>query len=202
MALKIPAKWKSKTSPRLIMRITLVISSLFHFVLLLSFQDALPLFTPPEDLRTYEVELIRPAVEDMDREEKGRIDIAKPKEEARPLDDETQDTISLDTQDTRYVDYAQAIKERIAMHWSYPPEARNKLIEGNLLLEFSLNREGLVTGLEISRSSDYAVLDREAERAVRKASPFPPFPEHITVGRLNIEASFEYRLTTRRKKPE
>jgi TonB family protein len=199
MALKMPAKWKSKTSPRLIMRITLVISFLFHVVLLVSFQDAFPLYEEAENLRTYEVELIRPPVEDMDREEKGQVDMAKSKEELKLPADETEETISLDTEDKRYVDYAGMIRERLKAHWSYPPEARNRLIEGNLVVLFSLNREGVLTRLEISRSSDYEILDREAERAVRNASPFPPFPEHITAGRLNVEASFDYRITTRRK---
>lgn len=200
MALKMPAKWKSKTSPRLIMRISLVTSFLFHFVLLMSFQDAFPVYADPEDLRTYTVELIRPPVEDLDREEKGEVDLAKPGEEPQPPADESQDTISLDTDDKRYVDYAQAIKERLKANWSYPPEARNHLIEGSLLLVFSLSREGALTRLEISRASDHEILDREAERAVRAASPFPPFPEHITVGRLNIEVNFDYRITAKRKK--
>jgi len=201
MALKMPAKWRTKTSSsRLIMRISLVISSLFHVVLLMSFQDAFPLFTDPEDLRTYSVELIRPPVEDLDREEKAEVDIAKPRAEPKPPADESQETISLDTDDKRYVDYAQAVKERLKANWSYPPDARSRLIEGRLLLVFSLNREGALTRLEITRPSGHEILDREAERAISKASPFPPFPEHITVGRLNIEVSFDYRITARGKK--
>lgn len=200
MALRMPAKLKSKTSPPLIMRISLMVSFLFHLVLLLSFQNAFPLYTDFEELRTYEVELIRPPVEDMDLEEKAEVDIAKPGEEPTPPAEESQDTISLDTDDKRYVDYAQAIKERLKANWSYPQEARNHLIEGSLLLVFSLSREGALTRLEIRRSSDHEILDREAERAVRAASPFPPFPAHITVGRLNIEADFAYRLTAKRKK--
>jgi TonB family protein len=200
MALKMPAQWKSRTSPPLIMRISLVISSLFHLVLLLSFQDAFPLYTDPEDLRTYTVELIRPPVDDLDREEKAEVDIAKPEANPTPGAEETQETISLDTDDKRYVSYAGVIKERLKTHWSYPPDARNNLIEGRLLVVFSLNKEGTLTRLEISRSSNHEILDREAERAIRSASPFPPFPEHITVGRLNIEASFDYQITARRKK--
>jgi TonB family protein len=202
MALKMPAKWKSKTSPPLIMRISLVVSFLFHVLLLLSLQDAFPLYADPLDLRMFEVELIRPPVEDMDREEKGQIDIAKPKEEPKPPAEETEETISLDTDDKRYVDYAGMIRERLKAHWSYPPEARKQLLEGSLVVLFSLNREGVLTRLEISRSSEHEILDLEAERAIRHASPFPPFPEHITVSRLNVEASFDYRITARRKKQE
>jgi TonB family protein len=202
MVLKMPANWKSKTSPRLIMRISLLISSLFHLVLLTALQDAFPLFADIEDLRIYTVELIRPPVDEMDREEKGGVDIAKPEADQTPHADETEETISLDTDDKRYVSYAGVIKERLKANWSYPPDARNNLIEGRLLAMFSLSKEGALTRLEISRSSGHEILDREAERAIRSASPFPPFPEHITVGRLNIEASFDYRITTKRKNQE
>lgn len=201
MALKMPAKWRSKTSSsRLIMQISLVISSLFHLALLMSFQDAFPLYTDPEDLRTYSVELIRPPVEDLDREDKAEVDIAKPKAEPIPPADETEETVSLDTDDKRYVTYVGAIKRKIAMHWSYPQEARNNLLEGRLLVVFRLNREGSLTSLHVRDSSDHEILDHEAERAIRKASPFPPFPEHITVSRLNIEAGFDYQITARKKK--
>lgn len=198
MALRMPANWKNETSPGLIIRISLLASFLFHLVVFTSFHDAFPLFTEPEDLRIYSVELIRPPVDEMDRDDKEGIDIAKPEGEEIPPGDETQETISLDTDDKRYVSYAGMIRERLNTHWSYPPEARNNLIEGRLLAVFSLNREGALTHLEIRRSSGHEILDREAERAVRSSSPFPSFPEHITVSRLNVEVSFDYRITARR----
>jgi TonB family protein len=202
MAPRIPLSWKNKTSSGMIMRICLMLSILFHVVLLLSFQDAFPLYTDPEDLRTYEVELLRPPVEDMDRQEKADADIEKLKEEPKPASEETQETISLDTDDKRYVTYARVIKERIMAHWSYPQEARNNLLEGRLLVVFSLNKQGSLTRLDIRESSGYDILDREAARAIRNASPFPSFPEHIAVSRLNVQASFDYYITAKRKKQE
>lgn len=198
MGLAMPANWRSKPTPGLVMRISVLISFLFHVVLLLSFEDAFPLFPDPEELRTFEVELVRPPVEDLDREQKTDLAIARPQSEPKPAAEETQETISLDTEDKRYVSYARLIKERIMMHWSYPPEARKNLIEGRLLAVFSLSKEGTLISLDIKHSSDHEVLDREATRAIRSASPFPPFPENIAVGRLNIEATFDYQITTKR----
>jgi TonB family protein len=198
MALRLLTRWRSKTSPGLIMRISLIISFLFHLVLLLTFQNAFSLYPDSEDLRTYVVELIRPPVEDMDRQDKADADIDKPKEEAKPLPKETQETISLDTDDKKYVTYARVIKERIMMHWSYPAEAKKNLVEGRLLVLFSLNREGDLTRLDITKSSGHGILDQEAATAIRNASPFPSFPEHITVSRLNVQASFDYYITTKR----
>jgi TonB family protein len=199
MALRIPPRLKSSSSAGLIMRISLLVSVLFHIVLLLSFRDAFPLYMNPEDLRTYEVELIRPPVEDMDRTEKADADIDKAKEDPKPAQEETQETISLDTEDKRYVTYARLIKERIMAHWSYPRKARDNLLEGRLLVIFSLDKQGALTRLDVGESSGYDILDLEAAGAIKNASPFPPFPEQITVSRLNVRATFDYHLTTKRK---
>jgi TonB family protein len=183
-----------------ILRICLLASLVFHAVMILALQNAIPTYLAGEEFRVYRVELLRPPVDDLDLVEKPDTDISKPEGPAasKPSPDETQDTISLDTDDKRYVTYAQAIKERIAGQWKYPQEARKKRLEGNLVALFSLNREGALTRMEITRSSGHEVLDREAERAVQSAAPFPPFPSTVTVSRLNINVSFDYALSRKK----
>ena len=183
-----------------ILRICVIVSLAFHAVMVLTLQSAFPTYLTGEDLRIYRVELLRPPVDDMDLIEKPDTDISKPEEPVapKPSSEDSQETISLDTDDKRYVTYAQAIKERIAGQWKYPQEARKKKLEGRLVALFSLNREGTLTRMEISRSSGHEVLDREAERAVRSAAPFPPFPSTITVSRLNINVSFDYTLSKKK----
>lgn len=183
-----------------ILRACLILSLAFHVVMVLALQNAVPTYLAREDLRIYRVELLRPPVDDMDLAEKPDTDISKPEEPpaSKTSSEETQETISLDTDDKRYVTYAQAIKERIAGQWKYPQEARKKKLEGRLVALFSLNREGALTRMEITRSSGHDVLDQEAERAVRSAAPFPPFPSTITVSRLNINVSFDYTLSKKK----
>jgi len=183
-----------------ILRTCLILSLAFHAVMVLALQNAIPTYLTGEDLRIYRVELLRPPVDDLDLAEKPDTDISKPEEPAasKTSSEETQETISLDTADKRYVTYAQAIKERIAGQWKYPQEARKKRLEGRLVALFSLNREGALTRMEITRSSGHEVLDREAERAVQSAAPFPPFPSTITVSRLNINVSFDYTLSKKK----
>ena len=183
-----------------ILRTCLILSLAFHAVMVLALQNAIPTYLAGEDLRIYRVELLRPPVDDLDLAEKPDTDISKPEEPAasKTSSEETQETISLDTADKRYVTYAQAIKERIAGQWKYPQEARKKRLEGRLVALFSLNKEGALTRMEITRSSGHEVLDREAERAVQSAAPFPPFPSTITVSRLNINVSFDYTLSRKK----
>jgi TonB family protein len=188
----------SRSGSRTVIRISVLVSLLLHALLLFTFRNAFSSYWAREDLRTYNVELIRPPIEDMDNEEKADADVAKAKQEDKPPpSQESQETISLDTTDRRYVDYARIIKERILAQWKYPKEARENLVEGKLLVLFSLNKQGNMTEIKVTESSGHDILDREAARAISSASPFPPFPEHVTVSRLNIKASFDYRIKTK-----
>ncbi|MCJ7594465.1 MAG: energy transducer TonB [Desulfobacterales bacterium] len=182
----------------IIMRISLLVSFGLHLIMLFSFKQAFPLYWAAEDLRSYRVELIRPPVEDIDTDNTSATDIAKIEEEEKPPPQSEQDTISLDTEDRRYVTYARIIKERLIRHWRYPPEAKENLIEGRLMVLFTLGKEGNLVHVGILKSSGHDILDTEAGRAINAAAPFPPFPEHVSVKRLNIKASFDYRITARR----
>jgi TonB family protein len=171
-------------------KVCLIVSFLFHAVTILAFHDAIHLNWTVEEPRTYKV--------DLDPDETPGADISQTKEESEPPPTPDQDTISLDTKDKRYVSYASLIKGRIGSQWSYPSAARDRLIEGELMVLFSLVREGKVIEIRVINPSGYAVLDEEAVRAIKAAAPFPPFPDQVTVKRLNIQASFDYRLTGKR----
>jgi TonB family protein len=180
-----------------ILRASLAVSVLLHAGLLLGIQQAFPVIWLNRPLRTFEVELFRPPVDpsSIEEGEGSRLAAARAAEETSPQDAEA--TISLDTKDRRYGSYARVIKERIAAHWKYPSEAKKNLIEGEVLLLFSLSPPGELTDLQVLASSGAPVLDQEAARAVRAASPFPPFPGSVSVKRLHIKADFSYRLQTR-----
>ena len=180
------------------MRACLTVSLLFHAALGLTLQNVFPIPWAAEGLRSFQVELIRPPVQDIDMDETTKADIGKVKPDPPPPAEITQETISLDTKDRRYVSYAKAVKEKIAQQWKYPPEARRNLMEGKLFLVFSLSRNGQVERITIVNSSGFPILDEEAVRAVRASAPYPAFPDHIAVGRLNIEANFDYRIAAKR----
>ncbi|HJX34014.1 MAG TPA: TonB family protein, partial [Desulfatiglandales bacterium] len=56
--------------------------------------------------------------------------------------------------------------------------------------------DGKMTYVNITQGSGHDILDQEVIRAINSAAPFPPFPESITAKRLNINATFNYRLTS------
>ena len=53
-----------------------------------------------------------------------------------------------------------------------------------------------MTHISIIETSGHDILDKEVIRAINNAAPFPSFPGSITVKRLNIKATFDYRLTS------
>jgi TonB family protein len=118
--------------------------------------------------------------------------------EETPPPEQAEDTISLDTEDKRYSSYASAIKEKLLGQWQYPPQATENLIEGDVLVLFTLDRQGGLLDVQVIQPSSYGILDEETLRTVRSAAPFPPFPGSVTVKRLHIKANFAYRLTSRR----
>jgi TonB family protein len=182
-----------------IMRVCVLLSFFLHALLTFTFKDAFSSLWTREDLRVYKIDLIRPPVEEIDAEREADADLAKSsREEKPPAPEENQDTISLDTTDKRYVDYARAIKEQILSRWKYPTEAKDNLIEGKLLVVFSLGMHGEMKEIRIAEPSGHQILDAEATRAIRSAAPFPPFPNHVTVARLNIKASFDYRIKAKK----
>lgn len=180
------------------MKACIIISLLFHVIFVWTFQKAFPLQWNMEEVRTYQVELIRPPVDDLDTDDLSNTQIQDIDSEEPLQETATQDTISLNTKDERYISYAGLIKQEIMRHWQYPPKAKEYLIEGNLMALFSLNRDGTMIQVSILRASGHDILDNEVIRAISHAAPFSPFPSSIRVNRLNIKANFDYRLTTKK----
>ena len=179
------------------MRTTLIVSFFFHLCALLVIHEAFPMNWFSRPMRTFHVELLRPPLDVLEKETAG-ADLAriKPQEEKPP--EETEDTISLDTKDKRYSTYEKAVKKRLMRHWEYPEKAKDNLIEGQVLVLFSLNRQGQLKAIKILEPSQHAVLDGETTRTIRASAPFPPFPGSVTVKKLHIKANFAYRLTAKR----
>ena len=177
------------------MKTCLILSLLFHAGAFLGLQMVFPGSWIARPLRTYNVELFRPPIDSLDIEEITKDDLAGLSPEKMPTQEKTEDTISLDTKDKRYTHYARIIKESLMRHWAYPIYARENLIEGEVMAVFSLNRLGRLEDIRILLPSAFDILNVEATRAIQAAAPFPAFPGSVTVEKLNIKASFVYRLT-------
>lgn len=108
---------------------------------------------------------------------------------------EAEATVSLDSQELKYVSYLSKIKKKIEPRWHYPEKAQEIGLQGKLSLHFSIGHDGHLDKLKLLNSSGHSLLDEEALKAVRGAAPYHPLPDRLKISRLNIMATFEYRIS-------
>ena len=77
------------------------------------------------------------------------------------------------------------IRRRIQAALVYPRSARRLGYEGVAWVRFEIDREGAAQGVELSRSSGHAQLDRAARRSVQRAGKLP-----WIYGRIEIPVRF------------
>lgn len=107
-----------------------------------------------------------------------------------------EDTVDLgDLTNSRYKPYLVRIKKRIERFWGYPSSAAARRIEGTAMIKFSVNSDGMLDGIIITTSSGSALLDQGTVAAIQSASPFDPLPAAYGLSKLNIQASFAYKMT-------
>ena len=196
MDLKIIKTANNLSSASEIIKIAFGVSLLFHLVFFIIFQQVMPDIWQTGELRTYKVELMRDPVDDISVEKLENLERENSLKKIMDSSKDSEETISLDTKDKRYVSYTRIIKKRLSLYWGYPRKAKEQLMEGKSHVVFSLSRDGRLMNVSVTGSSGYEILDQEGVDAVKRAAPFPPFPESVTVGKLNINVIFYYRLTS------
>jgi periplasmic protein TonB len=114
--------------------------------------------------------------------------------------EEGKQTVNLDSREPRFQDYLTRLKWRVEREWQYPVDAMQNGVSGELLLIFTLNKNGVLTNIRLLESSGFPILDEEALRAVKAAAPFDAFPAHLGDEPWNIRASFRYYTNYRMRR--
>ena len=119
------------------------------------------------------------------------------KEKGVSIDDNDwhEETVDLGSLDIKYVTYLAKIKKKILQIWQYPPKAYENNEEGKVIVKMSIDADGRLAGAALISSSGYAELDDDAISVVQIAAPFEPLPVNYDLSRLNIVASFHYKIT-------
>ena len=78
----------------------------------------------------------------------------------------------------------------------YPRQAGERNIEGELLIEFHIAKDGRLEYIELLDSSGTRILDDAALTAVKLAQPFPPVPDDIAKHTLAINGQFRYQIVS------
>ncbi|NWF51869.1 MAG: TonB C-terminal domain-containing protein [Nitrospirae bacterium] len=103
-------------------------------------------------------------------------------------------TFSFNIKDMRYLPYLRRLKERIESIWIYPPDAATKGIYGDLIIKFTIKKNGSLGAIELLRTSGHKSLDDAALSALKEAEPFWPLPDEWGMETYTIEGHFIYTI--------
>lgn len=103
-------------------------------------------------------------------------------------------SFSFDVKEMRYLAYLRRLKERIESIWTYPRNAAEKGIYGDLIIKFTIKKNGKLGAVELVRTSGYRNLDDAALRALKDAEPFWPLPDEWGMEAYTIEGHFVYTI--------
>jgi protein TonB len=103
-------------------------------------------------------------------------------------------TFSFDVKEMRYLTYLRRLRDRIESIWVYPPDAAAKGIYGDLILKFTIKKNGKLGSVELIRTSGHKDLDDAALRALRDADPFWPLPDEWGMEAYTIQGHFVYTI--------
>ncbi len=107
---------------------------------------------------------------------------------------EVGERIDLNTTEYRYIGYFSSLRKSIELVWNYPLEAARRGMQGEVDVEFAINKDGRATRIRVVKSSGYPILDDAIVEAIRLASPFAPLPKGLNKERLVIVGAFHYVL--------
>ena len=86
------------------------------------------------------------------------------------------------------------VRRHIRRYLTYPEVARNQRREGDAPMAVVLRRDGTVLSAKIEQSTGYAELDNAMLKAVRDASPVPPFPKTYQREQGEVLLPFDFHL--------
>lgn len=134
--------------------------------------------------------------EDLKVAEKKAIEkiVAESEEKKTKGEGKGNDAITFSTKEFKYYGYKTRLKEKIEGIWKYPREAAEKGIYGDLVIQFTILKDGSLGAIELIRTSGYKMLDDAALEALRDAAPFWPLPKEWTDNTFTIQGHFVYTL--------
>jgi TonB family protein len=185
----------SPRTPQKILMLAIVISLVGHLVMLVITGLMIP--EARKDLSpvlTVELKEQTERHENNPPEKNQNRPAPSPNEEktnAQPL---PEDTVDLGDRDSKYIPYLKKLREKIIALWGYPRQAYERKEEGDVVVKFSLNRNGGLEQALVVTSSGSGFLDLGALEVIDAAAPYEPFPQEVNLSKLHIIATFKYRM--------
>lgn len=90
--------------------------------------------------------------------------------------------------------YFAGVLQKVNRHKRYPRREEEERIEGETIVRITVNRTGALVQADILQASPRAGFNREALASVRRANPFPEFPEAVTRDALTFDLRVQFKL--------
>jgi TonB family protein len=94
----------------------------------------------------------------------------------------------LDVGDFCCPEYIETVVQRIHERWD-----QNQRIAGQVVVRFTIQRDGTLTGVSVFQPSGLVALDMAAQRAVLLTQRVPPLPPQFPNPTLTVRLTFEYQ---------
>jgi periplasmic protein TonB len=92
-------------------------------------------------------------------------------------------------------DYLKRLRRWIEERMEYPPDAKKRKEEGEVVLAFVIARDGTILSTEIRKSSGYPGLDQAVVAMLGRASPVPPLPADFPGDQARVVLPFQFELS-------
>ena len=90
--------------------------------------------------------------------------------------------------------YRRRLAELLARHQEYPRIAALRGWEGEVRLRLKVARRGNLLGVQVDRSSGYAVLDQHALAMLEALAGLPPLPDALEGNEIQVVVPIHYKL--------
>ncbi len=104
------------------------------------------------------------------------------------------DSVTLDTDEFKFISYNRWLKIKVESVLKYPELAAISGYQGTLYIKFDILKDGSLGDVEVLKSSGYKILDDEALRAIHSSAPYQPLPEEWNMERYSIRAAVIFYL--------
>lgn len=154
--------------------------------------------SPPVKIKDISLSVAQEKKKDIDTKNIQVVKLKKSVIKPKPDEDEKTHVVDLSKLSTsdEFVDYYEAIRTQIKNVVVYPAEARSRGIEGVARLCFCITKTGELVEVHLVASALNYYLDQAALRGIKEASPFPPFPEELSLkfNRLSFNTEISFQL--------
>ena len=98
--------------------------------------------------------------------------------------------LALATYQRVYDQYLEAVRRKVDPLWEFPRELAVRMEQGDVLVGFTIRKDGRVTDVRVLKASGFDKFDKNVLAAIKKAAPFAPLPETLGA-ELHVTAPFE-----------